>query len=107
MWNPPKMVVGQRTCHRSMGRETYARLKFGCGPGSEIPVPMEIAWDVPFATADHDTWEEEYDQCVQPIMPQRPRMDLKAEERTFLDEHTELLEDWELFPPYETRYWED
>lgn len=93
----------------AMGGETYARLKFGCGPGAEILVPMEIAWDVPFAGADHETWEEEYDQCVKPVLPQRPRplMDLEAEELTFLDEHPELLEDWELFPPHEFRYWED
>src|SRR5690606_18851063 len=27
------------------GGETYARLKFGCGPGAELLVPVEIAWD--------------------------------------------------------------
>lgn len=93
----------------AMGGQTYARLKFGCGPGAEILVPIEIAWDVPFAAADHDAWEEEYDRCVKPIMPQRPRPrnDLEVEEMCFLDEHPELLEDWELFPPNELCYRED
>jgi proteasome lid subunit RPN8/RPN11 len=30
------------------GGETYARLRFGCGPGAELLAPVAIAWDAPF-----------------------------------------------------------
>ena len=91
------------------GGETYARLRFGCGPGAELRVPVEIAWDVPFAGTDQEAWEAEYDRCVQPLVPQKvPAKQIPDdEELAFLDEHPELLAEWELFPPHEPRYWED
>lgn len=91
------------------GGETYARLRFGCGPGAELRVPVEIAWNVPFPGADYEAWEDEYDRCVQPLVEQKVtrKQNPDDEELSFLDEHPELLADWELFPPHETRYWED
>ena len=50
------------------GGEAYARLKFGCGPGAELLVPVGIDWNVPFAGANHELWQEEYSRCVQPIV---------------------------------------
>lgn len=91
------------------GGETYARLRFGCGPGAELRVPVEIAWDVPFAGADYETWEDEYDLCVQTLVPPKRsgKQDATDDDLAFLDKHPELVADWELFPLHEMRYWED
>ena len=77
------------------GGETYARLRFGCGPGAELLVPVEIAWDVPFDGTDPEAWEQEYDECVQAVVPQRrsKRQDLNAEEMAFLMENPEFMDD--------------
>ena len=91
------------------GGETYARLKFGCGPGAELRVPVEIAWDVPFAGTDQEAWEQAYDARVMPIAPQKfpGKRHSQTEELALLEDHPELFEDWELFPPHEIQYWED
>ena len=91
------------------GGETYARLKFGCGPGAELLVPVEIAWDVPFAGTDHETWDEEYDQCVHPLVPQRFFREEHPDgmDMAILEEHPELLEDWQFWADHELQHWED
>lgn len=78
------------------GGATYARLKFGCGPGAELLVPVEIAWDVPFAGTDHDAWEEEYDQCVYPVSPTPfgPNQNISPDEIAFLEKNPELFDEW-------------
>jgi hypothetical protein len=82
------------------GGQTYARLRFGCGPRAELVVPMAVDWDVPFPAADHAAWEQEYDQCVRSIVPQRPRSaeNISPDEIAFLEEHPELLDEWEAIP---------
>jgi proteasome lid subunit RPN8/RPN11 len=86
------------------GGETYARLRFGCGPGAELVVPVAVDWAVPFPEADHVAWRREYDQCVRPIIrpivPYSPRspQHLSPEEIAFLEEHPELLDEWEAIP---------
>jgi hypothetical protein len=78
------------------GGETYARLKFGCGPGAELLVPVAIAWDAPFAASDDAAWEQEYERCVRSMMPPRfpDHRLLSSEDLTFLEENSELLPDW-------------
>jgi hypothetical protein len=82
------------------GGATYARLRFGCGPGAELIVPVAIDWDATFPAADHAAWRQEYDLCVRPIVPQRPRspQGLSPDEIAFLEEHPDLLDEWEEFP---------
>lgn len=91
------------------GGETYARLRFGCGSRAELRVPVEIAWDVPFAGTDQEAWEAEYDACVMPVAPQKSpgKQRSNTEELALLEDYLELIEDWELFPSQEIQYWED
>jgi hypothetical protein len=78
------------------GGETYARLKFGCGPGAELLVPVEIAWHAPFAGADQPAWKREYKRCVKSLNPPPFPFSktLSREEITFGEESPELLDDW-------------
>jgi hypothetical protein len=78
------------------GGETYARLKFGCGPGAELLVPVEIAWDVPFAGTDYNAWEAEYARCIEPAVPSRNsgNQRLDWEELDFLEENPDAFDAW-------------
>ena len=78
------------------GGETYARLKFGCGPAAELLVPVAIAWDVPFAGSDHDAWDQEYEHCVRaivltPICTVNPP---SPEDRAFLEANPDLFDEF-------------
>jgi hypothetical protein len=80
----------------AQGGETYARLKFGSGPGAELLVPVAIAWDMPFAGSDHDAWEQEYDLCVRSIVasPIPIPNQLSSEDRAFLEANPDLLDEF-------------
>jgi hypothetical protein len=54
------------------GGQTYARLRFGTGPGGELILPVEIDFQTAFAASDPDAWEAEYRQLVRPET-ERPR----------------------------------
>ena len=53
------------------GGQTYARLRFNVGPGSEVLLPVEVDFNPPFPGADWQAWDEEYSCCVQPEIIQR------------------------------------
>jgi hypothetical protein len=80
----------------AQGGETYARLKFGCGPGAELLVPVAIAWDAPFAGSEQDAWEAEYERCVRPLVssPIPSPHQLSPEDRAFLEANPDLLEEF-------------
>ncbi len=46
------------------GGQSYARLRFGVGPGGDVEIPVEVDFAQPFATADHAAWKAEYGQSV-------------------------------------------
>ncbi len=46
------------------GGQTYARLRFGVGPGGQMLIPVEVDFTVPFPASDHDAWRDEYDRHV-------------------------------------------
>ena len=46
------------------GGQTYARLRFGVGPGGQMLIPVEVDFTVPFPASDHDVWRNEYDRHV-------------------------------------------
>ena len=46
------------------GGETYARLRFGVGPGAQVVIPVQVDFAVPFPATDHQAWKLEYDQHV-------------------------------------------
>ncbi len=48
--------------------QTYARLRFNLGPGGEMKIPVEVAYDEPFSGTDYPAWEQEYWESVQPLV---------------------------------------
>ena len=89
----------------AQGGQKYARLRFGCGPRAELLVPVAIDWDVPFAGADHQAWEREYEECVREVIPEpfSRHRHLSPEEVAFLEEFPDQLDDWDLFSlPHES-----
>ena len=53
------------------GGETYARLRFNTGPGSELILPAAIDYRQPFAGTDVPAWKAEYNQMVS-VEPREP-----------------------------------
>ncbi|MFW6337080.1 MAG: hypothetical protein ACOC3G_08120, partial [Phycisphaeraceae bacterium] len=46
------------------GGETYARLRFGVGPGGEIELPVTVDYDETFRGSDFEAWDREYEARV-------------------------------------------
>ena len=46
------------------GGQTYARLRFSAGPGSQVVLPVEVDFDQPFPASAQAAWEQEYDLAV-------------------------------------------
>ena len=44
--------------------ETYARLRFGAGPGGQIRIPVELDFTAEFDGSDRATWQAEYEQNI-------------------------------------------
>ena len=44
--------------------ETYARLRFGAGPGGQIRIPVELDFTAEFDGSDRPAWEDEYERNV-------------------------------------------
>ena len=47
------------------GGATYARLRFNAGPGGEVVIPVEVAYDRVFGGSDLATWLAEYEANIQ------------------------------------------
>jgi hypothetical protein len=47
--------------------ETYARLRFGVGPGGEMEIPVQVDFSQPFGPSDQAAWTAEYDAKVHAI----------------------------------------
>jgi len=47
------------------GGQSYARLRFGVGPGGELALPVDVDFDAAFPAADQIAWRAEYDACVE------------------------------------------
>ena len=52
------------------GGNTYARLRFGTGPGGELMLPVQTDFRVPFAAANQAGWTTEYKNFVS-LEPER------------------------------------
>lgn len=46
------------------GGETYARLRFGAGPGGAMLIAVTVDYGMPFPPSDHDVWQAEYEANV-------------------------------------------
>lgn len=69
--------VDERTFRRVFGRcdwavmfilacggQTYARIRYGVGPGGEMQIPMRVEFSEPFAASNFDSWQREYAASV-------------------------------------------
>ena len=50
------------------GGQTYARLRFGVGPGGQMMIPVEVDCTAPFPASDHAGWDAEYLAHVHPAL---------------------------------------
>lgn len=48
------------------GGQTYARLRFGVGPGAQVLIPVQVDFSVPFPGADHESWGDEFERNIMP-----------------------------------------
>ncbi len=81
------------------GGETSTRLRFGCGPGAELDVPVAVDWTTPFAGTDHEAWEQEFQYCVHPVRPPKRARSRLGQTTEFDADSFELFDERELFPP--------
>ena len=47
------------------GGRSYARLRFGAGPGGDLRLPVRVDYSAPFAGSDPTGWAQEYASCVE------------------------------------------
>lgn len=57
------------------GGQTYARIRYGVGPGGEIEIPVKVDFGKPFGASDANGWRSEYASTVQALelMPVSPK----------------------------------
>lgn len=48
------------------GGATYARLRFGVGPGGELELPVAVDYAASFSASNRSAWEAEYALCIEP-----------------------------------------
>lgn len=78
--SPQPSVTDEETFERVFGRcdwavmlilarggQSYARLRFGVGPGGDVAIPVEVDFGASFKGADPDLWRAEYDACVEAV----------------------------------------
>ena len=51
----------------AQGGRSYARLRFGVGPGGALEIPVEVDFTAEFSASDHEAWAAEYAACVEPL----------------------------------------
>lgn len=79
------------------GGDTYARLRFGCGPGAELRVPVAVEYAAAFPGSDPAAWQQEYGACVerQETLPVAGVRTASPEELAFMEAHPDLFDEWE------------
>ena len=95
----------------AQGGQTYARLRFGVGPGGAWEIPVEVDFHRPFPATDQAAWEEEYAEAVQvvgeplggPLPDELPPWDLGPVEAETggLEDIGEDWLDWDLPSPWQ------
>lgn len=78
--SPSPSHVDERTFRRVFGRcdwavmlivaqggQTYARIRYGVGPGGSLEIPTQVDFSQPFAASDSAAWQSEYAASVRPL----------------------------------------
>ncbi len=85
----------------------YGRLRLSNGPGADVELQHRIAYSVPFASADHDSWQAEYDRTVRVLDPFDDPISayFGGDGRRQRSESLEHLGQHEHLHPWETSEW--
>ena len=67
------------------GGASYARVRFRAGPGGQMRLPVQVAYEQPFEGADYQAWLAEYEQNVTTAEPSGRPARLSREDDEFLD----------------------
>ncbi len=51
----------------AQGGQTYARIRYGVGPGGAMEIPVRVDFRKPFTASDIDCWQCEYAASVHPL----------------------------------------
>jgi proteasome lid subunit RPN8/RPN11 len=79
-------------CIVSQDGSTFARLRFGVGPGGEVKMPVCVDYDYEFDAADFELWTQQYktnvteDEIFKQIDKSKSANDKKDESRLFDDD---------------------
>ncbi|WP_148080352.1 hypothetical protein [Roseimaritima ulvae] len=86
---------------------TYGRLRLTAGPGAEVSLQHGIDYSMPFASADHDSWEAEYQRTVSVLDPFANRFNpfLGDDVRHLRSESPERYEPPKNLEPWEMSEW--
>ena len=94
----------------AQGGNTFARLRFGVGPGGDMKIPVCVDYSREFAGSDFKAWQTEYNQNVKEQRSMTPQKQQTAE-LEMLGADTSLpddiLEQLELMHPAERREFMD
>jgi len=86
------------------GGESYARLRFNVGPGGEMEIPVEVAYDQAFSGTSHGNWQQEYDDNVTIIPTGVAAITNEPAESLFGNEwEPEEIDPWDEWLDYEAR----
>lgn len=47
------------------GGQTFARLRCNVGPGADVAIAVEVDFQRPFESSNHQRWQEQYANCVE------------------------------------------
>jgi hypothetical protein len=72
------------------GGQTYARLRYNCGPGADLKIAVEVDFGQPFAGSDSEAWQTEY--CANVRTPE-PGPKIVANVRVIKSPEDDLFED--------------
>ena len=76
------------------GGASYARLQFSAGPGGCVVLPVETAFEAPFAGSVHAAWQAEYDASVTPLVATPQLVDAPASMAAAADPYWDAPSAW-------------
>lgn len=92
----------------AQGGATYARLRFGTGPGGEMRTPVDVDFSQEFDGSDQAAWDREYQENVRLPLPKLPPGTLEPMNETRFDRHRwEELDERELAEYYDPFYFQE
>jgi hypothetical protein len=97
----------------ALDSSTYARVRFNTGPGSQMPLKLQIDYDKPFEGSDRELWLSQYKENV--IFEDKLALKVKTNEKSLQRDDLfgkdipsldceDIISAFELMDPYERDY---